>query len=413
MGWVNQGPWLYAYLSLYSNDHPSLSASIKQDAYNAILEWADTTLAAANESPYGFPMINATYSQVGWYFSGDQVAFPMMMAYDISHDPVYRDQIIKTWNYLLGGNPTSKSFISGLGDPDRSPRWLTHEIGQYMWVEYKNGNGGWSELPPRIPNADLQSGGFPWYLDNSWNAERKSKVYPVMSEYPPLYRYSDVWNVSNEFVTLNIARNAASIIPLIPTRPSDMSIMKTLDPIVVDGVLDEEVWDIRTPVAKPILGTPNNTAKFGALWDDDYLYIGFEISDSTLYNDSISQWDDDSVEVYIDGDNSKGIYYDANDRQFALRWNDTVLWEKNGNTSGAHYAWSAVPGGYAVEFAVPWSNIGIVPSADHIIGLDIANNDDDSGGLRDSQLMWFGTNDNWTNPSNFGYAVLSSIIAGE
>ncbi|WP_308634088.1 InlB B-repeat-containing protein [Paenibacillus silvisoli] len=215
-GWVNEGPWLDVFMSLYGDVH--LSAELRDQARNAILDWADTAMAPSRQQPYGVPMVDDTYSQVGWYFSGSQIGYPMMIAYGISQDEKYRDQLIKTWNYLLGSNPLSNSYISGLGDPQRSPKWLTHEISQYQWMQYKAGNGGWSEMIPGIPNADLQDGKFPSYFNDDWNRERVNKKYPALSDYPALYRYTDTWNTTNEFITVWLTRGASSIVPLIPTE---------------------------------------------------------------------------------------------------------------------------------------------------------------------------------------------------
>jgi uncharacterized repeat protein (TIGR02543 family) len=220
-GWVNEGPWPAVFLALYHD--PYLSDDMRQAARGAVLDWADTTLERF-EQPYGVPLPDDAYSMVGWYFSGSQIAYPMMLAYGVSQDEKYRDQIIKTWNYLLGSNPLSRSYISGLGDPQRSPRWLVHEISQYQWMQHRAGNGGWTELMPGLPNADLQDGKFPSYLNDEWNSARVNDLYPALSEYPALYRYSDTWNVTNEFVTLQIAAQASSILPLVPLQLYTLSV---------------------------------------------------------------------------------------------------------------------------------------------------------------------------------------------
>lgn len=220
-GWVPGGPWLVAYLSLYRL--PNLDATIKQRAHDAILAYADTTPRLAdqpNAAPFGAPMPTPAYAQVGWYYSGYYVAFPMMMAYGISHDTKYRDALVLTWNYLLGANPLSRSFISGLGDPDHRPRWQVHEIAQYQYGQWKRGLGGWSELPPGIPSADVQHGDYEWYYNDTWNTPRKDMKFPDPTTYPALYRYHDSWSTTDEFVIVDISREAASVVPLIAMAPA-------------------------------------------------------------------------------------------------------------------------------------------------------------------------------------------------
>jgi hypothetical protein len=131
------------------------------------------------------------------------------------------------------------------------------------------------------------------------------------------------------------------------------------------------------------------------------------VLDAALRNDSPSVWDDDSVEIYIDGNHNHGTTYDSFDRQFIKGWNDTALFEKNNNTTGVLHAWAAVTGGYSVELAIPWTNFGITPSANLTIGFDIGYNDDDNGAGRDGQAVWSGTFSNYLSTAAFGDCILS------
>lgn len=66
------------------------------------------------------------------------------------------------------------------------------------------------------------------------------------------------------------------------------SIPETVEPIVVDGVLDEPVWQIAKPVEVDYLGSKQGqksaekrmVAKYA--WDGNYLFIGYETFDSNL-----------------------------------------------------------------------------------------------------------------------------------
>lgn len=182
---------------------------------------------------------------------------------------------------------------------------------------------------------------------------------------------------------------------------------KVTSTITIDGNPNESAWNVSTNVTKSIVGTPNNTVKFGALWNTTYLYVAYIVTDANLYNDSPNDWDDDAVELYIDADNNGGTTYGTNDRQFVKGWNTTGIWERLNKTTGVLHAWTAMTGGYRVELAIPWSNIGISnPAVNLRIGFDIASNDDDNGSARESQLMWAGDNDNWQYPRNFGDLLL-------
>jgi hypothetical protein len=176
--------------------------------------------------------------------------------------------------------------------------------------------------------------------------------------------------------------------------------------IAVDGNLTEAEWSEFTQAAKSVSGT-QNTVSFAVSWNSTHLYVGVRVLDSVLYNDSANIWDDDSVEIYIDAENNKNNSFDASDRQLIKGYNDSDLFEKNNNKNGVLHAVSAITGGYSVELAIPWSNLGLTPRVDLALGFDVGVNDDDNGGdSREGQQVWVGTGDNWFDTSGYGSCVL-------
>ncbi|MBT1690595.1 sugar-binding protein [Dawidia soli] len=169
-------------------------------------------------------------------------------------------------------------------------------------------------------------------------------------------------------------------------------------------------------IANTILGgTPGDySGRWRALYNSTNLYFLVEVNDATRMNDSGGNWwEDDVVEIFIDGNNSKGTSYDgANDFQLGFRWNDTAV--KAGgnsvtNTAGINFAMYAAGAGYVLEVAIPWSTIGVTPALGNTIGLDVQVDDDDNGGTRDAQMASFATNTTaWQNPSVFGTVYLTS-----
>jgi hypothetical protein len=174
----------------------------------------------------------------------------------------------------------------------------------------------------------------------------------------------------------------------------------------IDGALNESAWSVVNTVAnKATIGTPNNTVTFGALWNSTNLYVGMKVLDSNLFNDSANIWEDDSVEIYIDANHNHGTVYDSFDRQFTKGYNDGAL-GGIGSQTGVVHAWAAITGGYSIELAIPWSNLGVTPTLNLTIGFDVGNNDDDNGGTRETQLVWWGNINDYNNTSAFGHVVL-------
>src|SRR5688572_16178681 len=173
----------------------------------------------------------------------------------------------------------------------------------------------------------------------------------------------------------------------------------------INGSLSEAGWSLANTAGKTTIGTPNNTVTFGTMWNSTYLYVGVRVLDANLFNDSANTWEDDSVEIYIDANHNHGTVYDSFDRQFVKGYNDSGL-SSIGSTTGVVHAWAAITGGYSVELAIPWSNLGVTPTPGLMIGLDVGNNDDDNAGTRDAQAVWWGTVNNYNNTSAFGHLNL-------
>ena len=193
----------------------------------------------------------------------------------------------------------------------------------------------------------------------------------------------------------------------------------------LDGSIDE-VWFFSTghTIGTSQVGTAPSSAEdcsgtWRALWDFENLYVLAEIRDESLTDDNgggDNKWNDDSVEIYVDGDNSKDTSPGTDDHQYTFWWGNEV-WEEptafhNGAPSlvGVDYAIVTTNDGYLIEVKLPWMSImGAEPTPDQLIGFDVWINDDDDGGDRDSQVSWYSTDGNgWQDPSVWAVAVLEA-----
>ena len=194
---------------------------------------------------------------------------------------------------------------------------------------------------------------------------------------------------------------------------SDAVISTAAAPPVIDGSIDG-MWSgvsAYTLTHVPSGTVSNDTDLSGnwrATWDSSKLYFLVQVNDESLRRDSTNAWDDDSVEIYIDADNSGGTTYDGvNDYQYIFRYNDAgavhIGTNSASNITGINFIITAVTGGYVFEASIPWTTLGVSPTANSLMGLDVHVNDDDDGSGRDGKKSWFTTGDTaWNNPSTFG-----------
>ena len=184
---------------------------------------------------------------------------------------------------------------------------------------------------------------------------------------------------------------------------------------VIDGSIDA-VWSnsitssIDNVTQGKVSSSSDLSGTWDVLWDSNNLYVMVDVRDDSICNDSSGFWDNDSVEIYLDADNSNQDSYDGiNDYQYVLEYGSSSIAEtKLGKTSGVIVSQRDKSGGYVMEFAFPWSTLGVNPVKGDLIGIEVAINDDDDGGSRDGKKTWHGTTDKaWRYPYLFGIADLN------
>lgn len=186
----------------------------------------------------------------------------------------------------------------------------------------------------------------------------------------------------------------------------------------IDGSIDE-VWKGENlhDITKVAVGSREDnkdiSANWRALWDKEYLYLMVDVTDDIVTRKNADAWwGGDSVEIYIDGNNSKGMSYDGEDDfqlGFAYEedYNYTGMYSVK-RTFGIERAWADTEPGYRLEAKIPWETIGISPASGDAVGLDVAVNNNDGEG-RETQIFW---NDPdgvaFRDPSVFGTIILKT-----
>ena len=189
---------------------------------------------------------------------------------------------------------------------------------------------------------------------------------------------------------------------------SQLTVKKVTSEVALDGLLEETFWDISNQIT---IGSSNNTASFGVLWDDNYLYVGVDVEDAVLCTNKRQGFYDDGIEICIDGNNSQGTSFDNYDRIFVKPIRSYWIQEMKQRYDGIIHKYIENANGYTMEFAIPWSNFNTTPAAGINIGFNILVNDDDDYNNHyntPTQLRWAGNSTYYNNPSLWGTISLSS-----
>jgi hypothetical protein len=194
---------------------------------------------------------------------------------------------------------------------------------------------------------------------------------------------------------------------------------KTSAAPVIDGELDD-VWQgaseeslLITDIINATSVVPDDASDlsgtFQTMYDDDNFYFFIGVQDSVL-DYEFSNHNGDSVEIFFDGDNSKGSTYDGvNDNQIRINIDDVELGDlgKSLPIDGADFKVLLTDLGYNIEASFPLEKLQLVP--ENVFGFEVQLNDNDGGGGRETLIRWFSNDNNsWRDASLFGEAVLAA-----
>jgi hypothetical protein len=173
-------------------------------------------LRRASESAYGtsFPDETKRVKTAGWYFSSDN-AFDLATAYQLDYPslndprPKLLDALLTNLNYEEGCNPVNLTYLTGLGW--HRQREIVHQYAQ----------NDRRVLPPSgIPLGNIQAG-LGWI--EIYKKELSELSFPTDGDSPSAYpfydRWSDAFNLSQEFVILNQAKALACLSWLMAQTP--------------------------------------------------------------------------------------------------------------------------------------------------------------------------------------------------
>jgi hypothetical protein len=214
-----------------------------------------------------------------------------------------------------------------------------------------------------------------------------------------------------------------SLVLYVQGRGVDFDLLNAGTAPVIDGQVDA-VWAqasvqfLSTTISGVApTGPADASGQFRVLYDAANLYVLADVNDDSFRNDSTATWQDDSVEVYIDGGNTKGQPPLAgNARQHTFGWTDTAIAGTNTSTTGVVHAQVNTPTGWRIEIKFPWSSLlGAGAPVGKLVGIDCFYNDDDDGAdTRETQIAWHSkAGGDWQTPASWGTTLLVPPGAGQ
>jgi len=196
------------------------------------------------------------------------------------------------------------------------------------------------------------------------------------------------------------------------------SIGRPIAKVAVDGKQDG--YPLRPPErissARLVMGRDAEglEASFKGCWDDRNLYLLVTIADpSPMSNKGTGDrlWNGDGIEVFLGAESiDKGGPMLFTDRQILVsgaKSDDTFVPRETKGLKVKSAVVAAADGkGYVVEVAIPWALIEYTPKAGDTVLFDLAIDDAPTGGSRERQLMWSGSQRNSSDRSGWGRLTL-------
>nr|AAB95325.1 family 10 xylanase [Caldicellulosiruptor sp. Rt69B.1] len=183
----------------------------------------------------------------------------------------------------------------------------------------------------------------------------------------------------------------------------------------IDAELDD-AWknaqEIVTDTKVTVTGTVYDSAyaKARMMWDENCIYVYAVVYDPLLNKANTNPWEQDSIEIFIDENNHKTPYYEDDDVQYRVSYENTQTFGTNGDAKNFITATKIIPNGYVVEVQVYMRTTKL--SEGMVIGFDIQVNDADHTGGRVGVLTWNDkVGNNWRDTTKFGCLELVAAPA--
>jgi glycerophosphoryl diester phosphodiesterase len=200
-----------------------------------------------------------------------------------------------------------------------------------------------------------------------------------------------------------------------------LEVRKTLNAPVIDGLLDDAVWHLDQTMGVHVGGAPGQAPAFGLLWDNQYLYVGVKVADTTPASDKAGYWfEQDNINFFFDPTLHRSAPFADDDMQVGF------VFDPSSSTPKFHFgaalnnhsakdekrilrAIHSTGDGWTLEAAVPWDMLNMDPQLTKQLGFEIGATDrfgEDAAQARSSFWSANGTTSFWNDTRGYGTLVL-------
>lgn len=177
----------------------------------------------------------------------------------------------------------------------------------------------------------------------------------------------------------------------------------------IDGQIDD-IWNDAVILNINKFQDAHNTATGQArvLWDEENLYVLAEVNDTQLDKTSANAHEQDSVEVFIDEQNTKAASYGEGHGQYRVNFDNEASFNPDSISEGFESQTVVNGTSYLVEMKIPLKTVD--GQDNHVIGFDIQINDAVDGARRGVTIWNDLTGMGWSDPSVFGVLTLVNSL---
>jgi endo-1,4-beta-xylanase len=161
---------------------------------------------------------------------------------------------------------------------------------------------------------------------------------------------------------------------------------------VIDAEIDD-AWSSCTDIAvnNQIFAWEGATGTAKVLWDENFVYVLFQVKDGIINTQSMNAYEQDSVEIFLDQTNGKTDYLDEDDGQYRVSCEGVSSFGTKPDKAGFVGKAKKTDDGYLVEMAIPLLNAATEGS---VMGFEAQVNDANASGMRQSVAKFNDMTDN-------------------